>query len=111
MVMVLMPRVGQPISCCMLTNRSRAERPSITSGITSGAELISDSRPRPGKRPKRASAKPAAVPMTTARVALPEAIRKLRQAAERICSLLNRRAYHSVEKPPQTVTRRDLLKE
>ena len=83
----------------------------MTSGMTSGAEFISDSRPRPGKRPKRASASPEAVPITTAKLALNAAIVKLRCAASRICWFSNSLPYQCVENPPHTVTSRDLLNE
>ena len=43
----------------MATNSSSSDRPVMISGITSGAVVSAPSRPRPRKRPKRASAKPA----------------------------------------------------
>ncbi len=109
---VVMPRPeGQPTSCSMLTNSSSAARPWITSGITSGALDSSESRPRPLKRPKRASARPVIVPSTTAKVAAIEAMTRLRSAASRICRFCSSAPYQCVEKPPHTVTSRDLLNE
>ena len=83
----------------------------MTSGITSGAVARPVRSGRPRKRPKRASARPASVPRIVAPVAFIAAILKDSQAASRICSLRNSSPYHFVEKPPQTVTSRDSLKE
>ena len=70
MTMVSMPRpAGQPIGCSSATNSSSSDRPVITSGITSGAVTRPANSVRPRKRPKRASAKPASVPSTSAPVA------------------------------------------
>ncbi len=111
-VMVVMPRPsGQPIACSMATNSSSSESPVITSGITSGAVASPVSSGRPRKRPKRVSARPASVPSTVAPVAFIAAILNDSQAAPRICWLRNSSPYHFVENPPQTVTRRDSLKE
>ncbi len=83
----------------------------MTSGMTSGAVVMPDSIVRPRNLPKRASASPASVPRMTAPVALVAAIFTDSQAASRIWRLSNNRPYHWVEKPPHTVTSRDLLNE
>ena len=70
-----------------------------------------DSSARPLNLPKRASAVPASVPRITAPVALIAATFSDSHAASRICWFWNSRPYHCVEKPPHTVTRRDLLNE
>jgi hypothetical protein len=51
------------------------------------------------------------VPSSVASTADTSAIRIVTQAASRSASLRNRAAYHVVEKPPQTVTNREALKE
>ena len=110
-MIVPMPRCGQPVSCCSDTNSSSDDRPSITSGITIGAELIRLRTPRPGKRPKRDSAMPLAVPSATAAVAATAAISRLRPSASRICWLRNSSPYQRSENPPQTVASREALNE
>ena len=56
----------------------------ITSGITSGAAVIPDSRVRPLNGPKRVSAMPASVPSATASVAEIAATLTLSHAALRM---------------------------
>ena len=63
MTMVQKPRVTS-----MLTNSSSSDRPRITSGMTSGAEIMPAKKVRPGKRAMRVSTTPAMVPSTRARV-------------------------------------------
>src|SRR5690606_2606135 len=87
------------------------DSPSITSGITIGAEFIRLSTPRPGKRPKRDSAMPLAVPRNTAAVAAVAEITRLRPSASRICWLSSSAPYQRSEKPPHTVARREALNE
>ena len=87
------------------------EMPVMTSGMTSGAVTKPEKAVRPRKRRKRARAMPAMVPRMVAKVALTKAIRRERRAASMTWSFWNSRTYHCVEKPPQTVARRDLLKE
>ncbi len=112
MVMVVTPRpCGQPNSCSSATNNTSNDRPVITSGITSGAVVMPENKVRPLNLPNRASASPASVPRITAPVALTAAIFRDSHAALRIWSLSNSFPYHSVENPPHTVTRRDLLNE
>ena len=112
MMIVVMPRpAGQPISCSSVTNSSSSDRPVITSGITSGAVVMPDSSVRPRNGPKRARIMPANVPSTTASVAETAATLRLSHAASRICWFWISAPYHFVEKPPQTVTRRDSLNE
>ena len=111
-VMVVMPRPdGQPNASSMATNSNSSDRPVITSGITSGAVVRPASSERLRKRPNRASASPANVPRMVAPVAFMAAIRNESHAASLTGSLCIRATYHFVEKPPQTVTRRDSLNE
>ena len=85
MVMVVTPRPrGQPTASSSATNSSSSDRPVITSGITSGAEVMPLNSTRPRNRPIRASARPASVPSATAAVADSAAMRTLNHAARRI---------------------------
>ncbi len=112
MVMVAMPRwLGQPNSCCRVTNSNSADRPSITSGITSGVVVSTDSVVRPRKRPSRVRPRAAAVPITTASVADRKATIRLFFSADSSASFCSSAPYQRVEKPPQTVTSFEALKE
>ena len=112
MVTVVKPRwPGQPIDCAITMNSISIEMPVITSGMTSGAVTKPEKAVRPRKRRKRASAMPAMVPRMVAKVALTSAMRSESRAASMTWSFWNSLTYHWVEKPPQTVARRDLLKE
>ena len=112
MVMVVTPRPrGPPIKSSSATNSNSNDRPVITSGITSGAEVIPLNRILPRKRPMRASARPASVPRTTATVAVATAMRRLNHAARRICASRSNSPYHRAENPPHTVTSFDALNE
>ena len=102
---------GQPIQSARRMKNIRLEMPVMTSGMTSGAVVRPESSVRPLKGPKRASTSPASVPSTTASVAEIAATFRLRNAAFRIWSFCSSAPYHLVEKPPQTVTRRELLNE
>jgi hypothetical protein len=83
----------------------------MTSGMTSGAEIMPLNSVRPLKRPKRTSARPASVPRIIAKEAFTVAIFRLSAIASQTSSLSNRTPYHLVEKPPQTGTILDLLNE
>ena len=83
----------------------------MTSGMTRGAEIKPLNSVRPLKLPKRTSASPARVPRMVAKQALTAAIFRLSDTASQTSSLSNKTPYHLVEKPPQTGTILDLLKE
>ena len=105
MVMVVMPRfAGQPINSFKVMNSSSSDSPVMTSGITSGAEIMPLNSVRPRKRPNRAMASPARVPSRVAKVALTTAIFKLRSSAFHTSSLVNNVLYQRTEKPPHTGT-------
>jgi len=112
MVMVVIPRPGgQPMSCSRVTNIKRPESPRMTSGITSGAATMPAKSMRVRNRVKRTSVSAASVPRITDRVAVIAATRTDSQRAARMRSFCRSSTYHRVEKPPQTVTRRESLKE
>ena len=92
-------------------NNSSSDRPVMTSGMTSGADIMPLNSSRPLNWPKRTSASPASVPSSIAKVAFTAAILRLRATASQTSSLSNSTPYHLVEKPPHTGTMRDLLKE
>jgi hypothetical protein len=79
--------------------------------MISGAVTMPENIVRPRKRPKRASAIPAMAPRIVAKVAEKSAISRDSRKAETICRLENSASYQRKEKPPQTVTRREELKE
>ena len=111
-VMVVAPRpAGQPMRVCRITNRNRSDRPVITSGMMRGADIMPDNSVRPRNRPMRASASPARVPNSVATVADTMAMRSDNSAAVITSPLWNSLGYHSSEKPPQRVARREELKE
>ena len=111
-VTVLAPRpLGQPISVSRLTKSIRSDRPVITSGMMSGAEIMPENRVRPLNRPSRASVSPASVPRMVANVADTTAMRSDRSAASITWSFCRSFPYHSVEKPPHTVASREALNE
>ena len=66
---------------------------------------------RPGKRPSRASARPASVPSTSATLEETKATFSVIQAASSSSSFCTIAAYHLVENPAHTVTSLDSLKE
>ncbi|MDR8732422.1 hypothetical protein FEQ05_06792 [Burkholderia pseudomultivorans] len=109
---VTIPRpFGQPNICSSATNSSSSEIPWITSGITSGALIIPVYSVKPLKRPKRASTKPAHVPITTDAVAVSRPIFSDSHAALSNSSSCHSAAYHFSEKPDHTVTSFDSLNE
>ncbi len=83
----------------------------ITSGSTSGMYISAENAKRPRKRPIRVSATAASVPRIVAAVAETSAMRRLVHAASSTALLLSNSRYQRVEKPPQTATERELLKE
>ncbi len=111
-VIVVAPRfIGQPIRFAIEMNRNSSERPVMISGITSGAVIMPDSSSRPRSRATRCRASATMAPSAVAKVALTNAIRKLRNAAESSLSSCRRLAYQRSENPPHSVTRRESLKE
>jgi hypothetical protein len=82
----------------------------MTSGITSGANIIPENKVRPGNRPKRTSVMAASVPSTVATVADITATRIVTHAASLSPSFCRSDPYHFVENPAQTVTSLDSLK-
>ena len=111
-VTVVKPRVaGQPMNSAIRMNSIRDEIPVMTSGIISGAVTSPENSTRPRNLRNRASAMPAMVPRIVANVADSRAIFNDNHAAFIICGLSQRATYHFVENPPQTVARRDALKE
>ena len=70
-----------------LTNSSSSDRPRITSGMTSGAEIMPAKKVRPGKRAIRVSTTPAMVPRISARVEDSAATRSVTQAESSSCWL------------------------
>ena len=64
----------------------------------------------PRKRPKRTRAMPASAPSTEAMVADTKPTLRVTAAAWSTALFCSSSPYQWVEKPPQTVTRRDLLK-
>ena len=74
-VMVFMPLVaGQPMKSCNDTNKSKRDRPVITSGITNGEAIIPENNNLPLNFLILAMIKPAIVPMIVAKVAVMAAI-------------------------------------
>ena len=71
-----------------------------TSGSTSGAPISAPKIARPRNRPNRASAQPAALPSSTARLAAPAAMRSDSPAASTTRSLPISAANQRSEKPP-----------
>ena len=106
-----MPLDGIPSAAPAETSISRIDRPMITSGITSGAVISAPNTVLPGNRRKRVITIAPSVPMAVAAVAVQKAIRRLTQAASRICRSRSSSPYHLVEKPAQTVARREELTE
>ncbi|CAE6907420.1 hypothetical protein R69749_08477 [Paraburkholderia domus] len=85
--------------------------PWITSGITSGALIMPANSVKPRKRPKRASTKPAHVPITTDAHAVSRPILSDSHAALSSSSSCSSAPYHLSEKPDHTVTSFDSLNE
>ena len=111
-VIVVAPRfIGQPIRFAIEMKRNRSDRPVMISGITSGAVTMPESRSRPRRRDTRCSASATIAPSAVAKVALRNAMRRLRSAAESSLSSCRRLAYQRSENPPQSVTRRESLNE
>ncbi|CAJ6271202.1 Uncharacterised protein [Burkholderia pseudomallei] len=109
---VTIPRpFGQPAICSSATNSSNSEMPWITSGITSGALIMPVYSVKPRKRPKRASTKPAHVPMNTDANAVSRPIFSDSHALVSSSSSRQSAAYHFSEKPDHTVTSFDSLNE
>ena len=95
----------------MPTKSSSSDRPVITSGITIGAVTRPVNSVRPAKRPCRASASADTVPRPVASTADSAATRSDTQAAASNGASASSTPYHRVEKPPQTVTSAEALKE
>jgi hypothetical protein len=109
-VTVVAPRpVGYPISVSRLTNSNNSERPVMTSGMMSGAEIMPENKVRPLKRPSRASVRPASVPRSVAKLAETTAICRDRSVPLITWSFASSLPYHWVENPPQTVASLDEL--
>ncbi len=72
--------VQKPRATPTLTNRSSRDRPRMTSGMTSGAEIMPANMVRPGKRAMRVRTTPAMVPSTSAIVEDSAATRSVTQA-------------------------------
>ena len=83
----------------------------MTSGMTSGAVIMAPNRVLPRKRRNLTSSIAAMVPMATADQAVWKATRRLIHTASISCRSANSSPYHFSEKPLQTVTSRDSLKE
>ena len=101
--MVVRPRSGTPNRRCIDTSISSSDRPTITSGITSGALIMPEKRVRPRKRGWRSSVSAASVPSTTEPVALAAAICSDRNSAWRMSSSPTSFSYQRSEKPAQTL--------
>ena len=111
-VMVVAPRfIGQPIRLAIEMNRNSSDSPVMISGMTSGAVTMPDSRILPRRRTSRCSASATMAPSAVAKVALRKAILRLSSAASSSFSSSSRLAYQRSEKPPQSVTSRESLKE
>ncbi len=111
-VIVVKPRwPGQPIHSAIRMNSMSDEMPVMTSGMISGPVTRPENSSRPRNRRNRASAMPAMVPRIVAMVAETSAIFSERISAAQTCLLLNSETYQRVENPPQTVARREPLKE
>ena len=103
--------VQKPRSRSRPTNSSNSDRPIMTSGMTSGAKSMPAISMRPRKRPNLCRAKAAIVPSRVDRTADTKATRRLTMALAMSASLARSEPYQRVEKPPQTVTNREALKE
>ena len=109
--MVIMPRSGKPSARCTLTSISSSDRPTTTSGITSGAVTMPENSVRPLKRLYFTSAKAASVPSTTEPQAVRKAIFRLSHRPARISPSLSSAAYHFSVKPRQTLGSGESLNE
>ena len=101
--MVSMPRSGKPIARCTLTSIKSSDRPTTTSGITSGALTMPENIVRPLKRLYLTSATAASVPMMTEPQAVKKAMRRLSHRPLSISWSSGSAAYHFSVKPRHTL--------
>ncbi len=111
-ITVVVPRPsGHPKNLSIPTNNIRIDKPRTTSGITKGAVTAPTKNDFPLKCPKRVITIAAVVPIIVDTVADIVATLMLVNVARKIIGSENRALYHFNEKPDQTLTNRDSLKE
>ena len=109
--MVIMPRSGQPSARCTLTSINSSDRPTTTSGMTSGALTMPENAVRPKNRLYFTSENAASVPSTTAPQAVRKAIFRLSHRLAMISLSLARSRYHLSVKPRQALGTGESLNE